>query len=294
MQQGILITSYKNINHLNDIILSLDNGEYLFFIHIDKKSNLNIEDIRMLEKKSCVKFVSRQYKIGWGGINHLKAILLLLENAFQNYPELEYFHLITGQDFPVKTAEEISTVMEKNKGKEYMEYNKLPYSSWPEGGMDRLSRYNLYDLFDGKSACGEKIIKRFSKFQKKIGFKRRFKSGFPALYGGSTYWSLSRKCAEYIFDYMDRNPDYLPRFKYSFCAEEIFFQTIILNSPLKDNVVNNNLRYIVWEVRNGNFPANLDETDYAEIKKSGTLFARKFEFPVSANLLKMIKADVWP
>jgi hypothetical protein len=64
-----------------------------------------------------------------------------------------------------------------------------------------------------------------------------------------------------------------------------------MNSPLKENAVNNNLRFILWEQRNGNFPANLDETDYEAIKASDAFFARKFEYPVSERLLKMLEND---
>jgi hypothetical protein len=170
-----------------------------------------------------------------------------------------------------------------------MEYHPLPYPAWPDGGMDRLLYYNMYDWIDGRKGLGERLIKGFAKRQKMAGFRRKYYEGFPPLYGGSTYWSLRRKSLEYIFEYMNSNPKFLKRFNYSFCSEEIFFQTILLNSPLKEGIVNNNMRFIVWEKRNDNFPANLDDSDYDAILKSDALFARKFEYPVSANLLKKIK-----
>ncbi len=288
--QAILITAYKNIEHLEEIIHFFDKG-FNIYIHIDKKSGIEQEKIDSLSKHKNVIYISQQYKINWGGLNHLLAILDLTQHAFADTHN-EYFHLITGHDFPIKSINTFSDFFNKNKLFSYMEYQKLPYAEWPEGGMDRLSRYNLYDLIDGRTGKKEILLKRLSKIQKSLGIKRGFSQNFPDQYGGSTYWSLNRDTIEYCLTYLKGNPRYLKRFKYTFCAEEIFFQTILMNSPLKDKIINNNLRFIVWENRNGNFPANLDTTDYNNIKNSEALFARKFEYPTSVELLSLVKSKI--
>lgn len=287
--QAILITAYKNYAHLENLVNFFDE-RFNIYIHIDKKSSISRKDIESLSAKKRV-YVSKQYKINWGAFNHLKAILELAEKAVEN-KENSYFHLITGHDYPIKPLEEFADFFEINKDRDFMEYHPLPYSAWPEGGLDRLSRYNMYDLLDGRTGLNERLIKGFSKLQKIIGFKRHFSKKFPPLYGGSTYWSLKRESLEYVFQYMKNSPRYLKRFKYSFCSEEIFFQTILLNSSLREKIVNNNKRFIIWEERNGNFPANLDVGDYENIRASDALFARKFEHPVSDLLLDKIKAYI--
>lgn len=290
MQQAVLITAYKNIRHLVEIIDFLNNSNFIYFIHIDKKSIINDKDILFLSQKENVRVIDRHYKINWGGINHLKAILRILKEAFRDN-DIEYFHLITGHDFPIKSAGYITSFLENNKGKEFMEVNKLPYAKWPgNGGIERLTLYNLYDEVDGRNGLGRRIINNLNKVQKRLGIKRGFNEGFPPLYGGSTYWTLSRNAIGYVFDYMDNNPQYLKRFKYSFCSEEMFFQTLLCNSHFKENIVNNNLRYIIWEQRNGNFPANLDNSDFESIINSDALFGRKFEYPVSEGLLLKLKS----
>lgn len=289
MKQGILITAYKNIEQLSDLLDAFDDN-FVFYIHIDKKSEIPQIEIDKLKSKKGVLLVSQAYDIKWGGINHLKAILLLLEVGLKN-AEITYFHLITGQDYPIKKSAEIISFMNENSGKEFMEYNSLPYKDWPRGGMNRLEHYNLNDVFNGREGIGRSIIMKLLAVQRILGFKRKFPASFPKdLYGGSTYWTLSKSCIEYVFKYLKSHPEYLKRFDYSFCSEEIFFQTIILNSPFKDKVVNNCLRYIVWEVRNNSFPANLDSSDLESILSSDALFARKIEHPHSDKLLKEVKS----
>jgi hypothetical protein len=288
MQQALLITAYKNIHHLKEMINWFD-SDFSFYVHIDKKSKFSDEERHLLEEIEKRAVVSREYKTNWGGMNHLNSILLLLREASKN-GRIEYFHLISGHDFPIKSCSVFRETMLKNKGKEFIEYFEMPAKVWENGGMDRILYYNLHDVINAKGANG-KIISKFINLQKKLNFQRNIVD-FPKLYGGSTWWSLSEACCQYILEFIDKNPSFLNRFKHTFCAEEIFFQTIILNSPLKKNVVNDNLRYILWENRNGNIPANLDETDIETIEKSEKLFARRFEYPVSSILIKALKEKV--
>lgn len=288
--QAILITAYKNIDHLAEVVDFFGDG-FNIYIHLDKKSSIAQGEIDALAQKANVSYVSQKYKINWGGLNHLLAILDIAEVALAD-DRNKYFHLITGHDYPIKSKKEFFEFYNTNHSFDFLEYNKLPYDAWPEQGLDRLSRYNLYDLVDGRTGFNEILIKRFSKLQRMFGFKRRFHRDFPEQYGGSTYWSMSRLSLEYVFGYMTNNPWYLKHFKYTFCAEEIFFQTILMNSPRRDSVINNNMRFIVWENRNGNFPANLDCRDYDHICESDALFARKFEYPVSKELLALIKKNI--
>ena len=110
----------------------------------------------------------------------------------------------------------------------------------------------------------------------------------PPLYGGSTYWSLSRGALEYVTDFSQNNKLILNRFKFTLCAEEFYFQTVLLNSAFADSIINNNLRYIDWIARNGNNPAILDESDYEKLISSKALFARRIEAPTSKLLMSKL------
>lgn len=286
--QAILITAYKNYFHLQDIIDFFDSS-YSIYIHIDKKSTLNNDEIIKLRKSKNVKYITQLYDVNWGGINHLLAILKLAEEAIKDSKN-EYFHLITGHDYPVKNLKSFNEFFIKNKDLIFMEYHPFPYEAWENGGFDRVIRYNTYDLINGKKRNKESINRTILKIQTWLNIKRTISADFPQLFGGSTYWSMNKKALNLVFNYVHAHPSYLKRFKYSFCSEEIFFQTILLNSELKENVINNNKRFIVWENRNGNYPANLDINDLHDIEKTDALFARKFEFPVSKSLLEELKS----
>ena len=112
---------------------------------------------------------------------------------------------------------------------------------------------------------------------------RSYSKSFPQkVYAGSTYWSLNRNALEYVINYPDTN--ILTRFKYTFCSEEFYFQTILLNSPLVNSIVCKNLRYYDWDSGRGRYPAFLDMTDFDKlISLKDYFFARKIK---SSSLLR--------
>jgi hypothetical protein len=76
-------------------------------------------------------------------------------------------------------------------------------------------------------------------------------------------------------------------FKHAGLPDEIFFQTILLNSHFKSQLVNDNLKYVDWSDLLAH-PAILLTRDYEKLIDSTSLFARKFDETVDANILEMI------
>src|SRR5918993_728644 len=103
MKQGILIIGYKDIQHLIDIIEFFNDDEFYYYIHLKKSSKFQPSELERLRSKKGVMLVSQKFESKWGGINILKSILYLSEEALKN-GEVEYFHLISSGDFPIKDA----------------------------------------------------------------------------------------------------------------------------------------------------------------------------------------------
>lgn len=290
MKHAVLVLAYKNFHHLSEYINFLDE-DFLFYIHIDKKSRISPEEKEALVRHENVVFVSKKYKVNWGGTNFLKALIHLGEEALKN-EKVGYIHSVSGQHLPIKTSEEIKSFFEEHPGKEFMEFFSLPSHRWDHGGINRWTYYNLYDIFNCKTTTGYKTIKLILLLQKLFGIKRKPIGDFNQLYGGSAWFSFSTACFRYCIDYIQRHPGFMKRFEYTICAEEMFFQTVIMNSPFKDHVVNDNLTLVLWEYRNGNNPATLDSTDFERLMESEKLFARRFDYPTSRELVELLKQEL--
>lgn len=288
MKQAILINTHKDIDKLKELIDFFDD-DFSFYIHIDRKVQLTEKEIEQLKNTQSVKFISRKYSINWGGRNFTKSILLLSKEVIKD-KDIEYIHLISGQDYPIKTPKEIKNILTKNRGAEFLVNFELPSKKWAleNGGMDRIDYYNFYDLLNARVKIEKIIIRTLTIVQKKLNLFKRSRKCLPKLYGGSSWWTLTRPCLEYVINYSEDNPSYLKRFMYTLSSDEIFFQTIIMNSPFAKNVINKDLRYVDWNMRNGSRPAFLDESDYDNIVSSENIFARKFDPKISGKLLHLL------
>ncbi len=283
MRQAILITAYHDPAQLQRLIDYFD-SDFELFIHIDRHSNLKVNRHFF---SSNVHIFSR-YNTYWGSVNHLRAILLLMRKALL-HNELEYFHLITGSDYPIPTLQEFKAFCESHSNENYLEYFPLPRKAWDsEGGLERVRYYWLQQWLLKANGCspGYWITTWFVKIQRKTGLRRHFTHFGGHLFGGGTYWSVSRQAIEQAMNYLDTNPDYLRRFRFTKIAEEICLPTLWVNSGI--NLTNDSLRYIDWS-DNGHSPRTLTMQDYEAIRASGALFARKLHSKVSDTLIQMLQ-----
>ena len=291
MKQAVLITAYRSFDHLIELISFFDDDFYIY-IHIDKKNRPQKTLINTIRSLKNVVFISSKYKIYWGGLNHLKCYLLLSEEALKK-PDIVYFHLISGQDFPIKSLSHFKNIIKEDNLKDYMEFFKLPTPVWKNqnGGLDRIEYYNLFDVINAKKYI--KWLWLLVRIQKRIRFSRPVSTSIGELYGGFTWWSLTRNTLQFVIDYTKEKPYFINRMKHTFCPEEMYFQTVIMNSEYAKNVVNDNLRYIDWNPdRTGKYetsPAVLDITDFEKVKNSNKLFARKFDSPISDKLKEALQ-----
>lgn len=254
---------------------------------MDRRNEFSDQEIAYIQNHSQVVYLSREYDIHWGSSLIVKSILKLIAEVIKD-ESIAYAHLISGQDYLVKSSKELVDFFELEKGNEFLEHWGLPTDRWYRGGLNRIKYYYLFDLFKARTGILRRINNTLVDIQKFVRLERRFKPEGMQLYGGSMWWSLSLECLNYIDHFVTENPEIIHSFNHTFCSDEIMLQTIVMNSPYARNVKNTNFRYLCWEDRNGNYPANLDETDWLKIKESEAFFARKFHYPVSLPLLDVI------
>lgn len=278
MRQGILITAYRDIPMLEKLVDYFD-SDFELFIHVDKRCR---ESLASLDNKKHL-HLYRTYAVEWGDYRHLLAIIMLMQKAYQ-HDDLEYFHLITGSDYPCMPLDAFKTFCEEHRNDNYLEHFSLPHADWGvEGGLNRIQYWWLRP--NSTRTNGAWLTRKFVNLQRRLGIKRRFTHFNGNLYGGGTYWSMSRKAIGIALDYMDKHPDYLHRFRHTSIAEEICLPTLWCNSGLP--LTNDYKRYIDWGADGAN-PQVLTEKDYDKIVADGALFARKMESRTSDKLIEML------
>lgn len=268
MRFAYLIVAHGSFRLLEELIHVLDSSENDIFVHIDKKCG----DINLHIKTQYSKlFFINRIAVEWGGVSVIKATLnLLRESVKGNY---DYYHLLSGVDFPIKSNKHIAEFFEKNKGKEFVGFcdvdkqlmeNRLAYYHLIKGNKVRNS-YRMYNL-------NEKLIR----IQKKLNIKHiRDVSCFRK---GCNWFSITNQLAQ---DLVKNSSKLLKIYKYTNCADEIFLQTYIYQNSLMDRLYNVKdeymgcVRKIDWQ---RGIPYVWQLKDYEELinAPSYCLYARKF------------------
>lgn len=290
MKHGLIVLAHGKIPDLLDV-LGQFNERFSAYVHVDRKARVSPSDLQALAASPRVRYTSRRYRVNWGGLNIVLAILHLAREAMKD-KELEYLHMITGTDRIIVKPSAFVAYFEAHRGKEFLSHFALPTRFWRNGGLDRLVYYDPMDLFDVRSPREKKLRDLLLHVQQRLGLRRSIPASFPPLFGGSMSWSLSRGLIEHLLDHIAENPSYLKRFAHTHCPDEIAMQTLIMNSPFAANVVNNNLRYIDWSRMKSPHPYMLDLANWDAMLTSGDLLARKIDRPFSDALIERLREHV--
>jgi len=285
MSISFLILAHKNFKQTCLLIESLLKYPLSkVILHVDAKSEtLQLDLLSNYQSNSRVVILNKRYDVTWGSYNQILATLSLMQEACVQL--CDYQCLISAQDLPIKPLSALADFLNKNKGQEFLEYNTLPISNWDyDGGLERLNLFWLNKPAPNKYFAN-KVATLIYLIQIKTGFKRNIK--YP-LYGGSNWFMLSGDAIHYICHFIETHPDFLKMFKYSRCADEIFVQTILLNSSFKNKVVSKNYRFIDWS-SGPEYPRIFRYSDEAALKQNvDCFFARKFDEEVDNVIIKKI------
>ena len=277
MRIAILILAHKNPAQLQRLINHF-NKDFSVYVHADRKMNFQTsgEDAQIISN----------YSVSWGSYKQILATRDLFSLAHKD--RYDRYLLISGQDLPLKSNRYLISFFEENPHN-YIEYRKLPSADgWGGGpGVKRMSLY-WFDESRDKSSFRRKLKKKFQKLLHKIQKRLFLYRKLPEnLYGGANWMDLNQQAMDVITSHIEQNPSCLERYRNTRCADEIFFQSVLLNTPEKLSLVNRSLRYIDMET-GPEHPRILRINDLAELRSSNQLFARKFDEEIDNEVIDAI------
>lgn len=193
-----------------------------------------------------------------------------------------YLHIISGEDYPILKPQEIINMLH-NSNLIYMETQTAmgntnqhnwwwkfywPYVKFQQNYKNELiRRTNL-------AIVGIQCLIPF--------FWKKHLGEFTNIYRGLLWASYPRDIVKYLIEYIEKHQEYMKDLKWCKIPEELCFQTIIMNSPYKDRVYKNNLRFMIFESRKSSGPRYLNEKDIELISEKQMLFVRKVKQDTSA------------
>ena len=155
------------------------------------------------------------------------------------------YHLLSGIDMPIKTQQYIQSFFTKNNGKEFVGFYTLD-----ENWIDRVCKYHFFTKFFRYEGRFKIVIDSLRDLTEKIANNLSHRNKDMDIFKKGCNWcSISNKFCAYL---ISKEGEIKRRFHHTFCADEVFIQTILWNSPFKKNVystANENvgsLREIDW------------------------------------------------
>ncbi|KRM86468.1 beta-1,6-N-acetylglucosaminyltransferase [Liquorilactobacillus vini] len=284
--QAVLILAHKDVNQIIRLTQKL-HSFFNVYIHFDKKYKILNSDQDKLKHLGAT--VISEVEVNWGSWSIGEATLNLMKLALEN-EDNSFFHIISGQDWPVVNPQKIYNFYEHND-KIYMKYDLAKNIRRSGENILLWQKYYFnYDSINRRSFLG-KVYHRLS-----LGLQTLFrvdklkKLGISLeIYHGANWVDLPRDAVEYLVDFLPRHQNLYTMLKTGCFSDEFWMQTILCNNDFFcQRIVKNNHRFIKWEKKYGNYPAVLDADDLNEILKGDYQFARKFDSLHSRKLIEML------
>ena len=305
MKQAYLIIAHNKIEQLKFLLSLLDYEKHDIFILFDKKATITENqknDLRQIVMKSSL-FFTREIPIYWGDYSQVAAELELFETASKQ-EQYSMYHLLSGVDLPLDTAENIYNFFYSRK-----EYNFLTMVS------DELYiRNKVYERVAFKTMFPHltvrtinnnflrSVLKIYRKFEVELQriFKVDcFKKFNLELKYASNWCSLNKKAVDIL---LGEKKLIASIFKNTKVNDELFIPTILQKHQLLDTVYSieptndkptdfqGNLRYINWW---DGIPYTWTDSsdDINQLKHGKALghkFSRKFDLERNPNLKEEI------
>ena len=308
MKQAYLIIAHNKVEQLKFLLSLLDYEKHDIFILFDKKATITEKQknelIQIVSKSSA--FFTREIPIYWGDYSLIEAELELFETAAKQ-EQYSMYHLLSGVDLPLDTAENIYNFFNSRK-----EYNFLTMVS-----EELYIRNKVYERVAFKTMLPHltvrtvnnnflrSVLKIYRKFEVELQriFKIDcFKKFNLELRYASNWCSLNKNAVDIL---LEEKKLIASIFKNSKVNDELFIPTILQKHQLLNSVYSieptndkptdfqGNLRYINWWDGSPHTwtssSHDIEQLKYG--KKLGHLFSRKFDlekYPEMTELLEKI------
>ncbi len=300
-----IIQTHKNpeqIYRLIKIIKMSSPEAYILVSHNFTSCNLDVTNLQNLPD---VKVLAG--KGGRGdfstGQRYLDAIDWLLSHNI----EFDWLINLTGQDYPTQPLSQIESFLAETTYDGFIEYFEVfsKQSHWSIREAYRRYFYRYYKLLHDLPNWQKKLLKPlqiinyvqpFYQINFSYGLAIGIKTSTPfqenfICYGGSFFNTISKKCVQYLHDFIKSNPDVLDYYKNALIGDESLIQTVLVNSQLF-NFCNDSKRYVDFSKSRNGHPRILTKDDYPSLVQSHIHFARKFDMTQDSKILDLLDTRI--
>lgn len=278
MALAYIVLAHRNPEQVARLVGRLSSPEDTVYVHVDRKVDLAPFRAAFAQLPKPPIIVRPRVRVYWGGYGHVRATMIGLRTALRSGQRFSHLVLLTGQDYPIRSTIEIQRFFADAQGRSYI--------SWSAGvgrEVDDSERPgNATWIWSGEMT---RMLNWHVSFRRRRWIfrtmRRRIPRGLTA-YQGLAYWAITPEAATYCLRTLRWHPRVRWFFTFVFIPDENIFQMLLLASPLHDTLINDDLRFLNWDVFH---PKTLRIEDIASMRASTKLYARKFDAEIDAAVL---------
>lgn len=234
-----------------------------------------------------VRFVRPHYRTAWAEYSVVEATVGAIRLLYDGSDGPDWFVVLTGADYPIKSAAAITADLRKAAVDGYVAHRLIAPEElsdpWVAMRYEWYYRYRLRLRYLNRRLRPRQRMVAVPGWLGRIGtpFSPRFRC-----YAGSALFCANRRCAERILRWHDRHPRFRWHYRNAHVPEESYFHTILCNDPSL-RIEDDDRRYIDW-AGGGSHPKVLRAEDLPAMLRSPDHFARKFDPDVDARVLDLL------
>lgn len=287
MKIAILILVHKYGEYLNRLVGRLSQ-DFDVFIHADRRFSY----FTVLNPR--VTIIPERYRSDWGSYRQILATLALFRTA--NSGMYDRYLLISDQDIPLRSNAEIIKYFSASPDTDFVAHFERDDERELLQDREKLS---LYWFLGSRIQYRNKIINIANRIRNKAlalleSFVQKSQRLFllyrpvrERVWGGENWVNLTGRTMDDFITFIDDNPDWLSRFRYTKSADEMLVQMALCNHLSPRKIVNSSLRFVDFTTGPED-PRILRIVDVQRSLSSHGLFARKVDRTVSADFIDAI------
>ena len=293
-RHAYLIMAHNNFEYLKGLMESLDDPRNDIYVHIDTKAKFT--DFNWLKNDiqySSVYYI-KQRNVRWAAYSSILCEIDLLKAATER-SQYDYYHLLSGSDLAIKSQNEIHRFFEQKKGTEFVAFDE---QSIDVHYLERVKYYYFFQDVYGRNRKNIFLLALYAVDKLLLALQKmlktnRIKSSDLEFQKGANWFSITHDFAKHV---INQEEWIYKTFRYSLSGDELFLQTILINSRFKENLSqpgqlkeNLNMRLIDWTRGK---PYVWRKEDYEQLANSDMLFARKIDPNIDSKIISLVTRNI--
>ena len=310
---AILVMCHKDFDQVKRLINRCISNETRIIVHIDKKSNITNGEIEEMASSHGVYLTDERLNGFLDDRSLVDITMLMIDKAHkiekQENIHFQYYCLLSGQDYLTKHIDDINDRLSQAYPKPIIDCSAYQKNLWIYNKFTRnpftqsinkwirfkFKKHNIIWMgFKGVEIFIRKLCQSLS-----ITDYHYFKRKRIDLFGGSAWWILPDIAIDYISKEYNAGKRHWKRLLSSVTPEEVFFQTLVMQSPLA-NLVDVNPKgtttqncktwaYFFDEDKPPiNHPYIFTVKEFDKLVNKDCWFARKFDMSVDSEIFDLL------